>query len=139
MEKFKESLRVVKLWAKRNGLYGNILGYLGGASWAILVARACQMVAESGYNATSAHIVYVFFEKFSTWNWPDPVYIKRVNNQPNCAWNPAVNYVDREHVMPIITSTVPQMNSTVNVSPTVCNLIKILLRLLLKKYYMTAS
>merc|ERR1711873_263706 len=41
---------------------------------------------------------------------------KKVDNQPYPAWNPLLNHYDREHVMPIITSSVPQMNSAVNVS-----------------------
>lgn len=41
VEKFKLTLRAVKLWAQSQGIYGNILGYLGGFSWAVLVARVC--------------------------------------------------------------------------------------------------
>ena len=53
---------------------------------------------------------------FSDWTWPNPVYIKQqVGPQPAGAWNPYTNYWDRDHVMPVITSSVPQMNSTVNV------------------------
>ena len=40
---FQLTLCAVKLWGRINGVYGNILGYLGGASWAILVARVCQV------------------------------------------------------------------------------------------------
>ena len=53
---------------------------------------------------------------FSDWPWPNPVYIKQqAGPQPAGAWNPYTNYWDRDHVMPVITSSVPQMNSTVNV------------------------
>ena len=121
---FQEVLRMVKLWAKRNGVYGNILGFLGGASWAILVARACQHVNDIGCPSTSANILYFFFELFSKWNWPDPVYIKRVENQPRPSWDPDRNPCDKGHVMPIITSSVPQMNSAVNITSSVCRLIK---------------
>ena len=60
---------------------------------------------------------------FAKWNWPEPVYIKNVGIQPYPAWNPAMNHMDREHAMPIITSSVPQMNSAVNVTKINCQII----------------
>ena len=123
VEKFKLTLRVIKLWAKKNGLYGNMLGFLGGASWAILVAKVCILAGEEGTKASCVHLLHRFFYTFANWNWPDPVYIRKVDNQPHSAWNPALNYFDREHAMPIITSSIPQMNSAVNVTRTNCQLI----------------
>jgi len=122
-EKFKFTLRVIKSWAKRSGLYGNMLGFLGGASWAILVAKICQISEADGNQGSCVNLVQLFFYTFANWNWPEPVYIKKVESQPFTAWNPALHHFDREHAMPIITSSVPQMNSAVNVTKINCQLI----------------
>ena len=59
------------------------------------------------------------------WPWPTPVYIREhVGPQPNGAWNPLTNHWDRDHAMPIITSSVPQMNSAVNVDEENLTIIK---------------
>lgn len=111
-ESFRLALRAIKLWAKRHAVYSNVLGYLGGVSWAMLVARTCQLYP----NATASTLVEKFFLVFSKWTWPAPVYLK----QPYDAklgfkvWDPRVNVQDRFHLMPIITPAYPQQNSTFN-------------------------
>ena len=110
---FKRVLRLVKIWAKKHGIYSQILGFLGGASWAILVAKACQLVGTEGRQDSLLYTLHRFFVIFAGWAWPDPVYIKVVGQRQT--W---------DHCMPIITSSQPQMNSAVNVSPANCWLIQ---------------
>lgn len=113
-ENFRLTLRAIKLWAKRRGIYSNMLGFLGGVSWAMLVARTCQLYP----NAVAATLVHKFFLVFSKWEWPNPVLLKQPedSNLNLPVWDPRVNPADRYHLMPIITPAYPQQNSTYNVS-----------------------
>ncbi|KAM6298322.1 poly(A) polymerase gamma [Aegotheles albertisi] len=113
-ENFRLTLRAIKLWAKRRGIYSNMLGFLGGVSWAMLVARTCQLYP----NALASTLVNKFFMVFSKWEWPKPVMLKQPedSNLNLPVWDPRVNPSDRYHVMPIITPAYPQQNSTYNVS-----------------------
>ena len=128
VKRFRLLLRLVKAWAKRRGLYGNMVGFLGGASWAILVAKVCQLEVDS--NGPLAHLVFLFFDvslenlrviahynielqEMSHWPWPAPVALAPIVPCPGC-WDPTNNPWDRDHVMPIITTSVPQINSAVN-------------------------
>jgi len=114
IENFRLALRAIKLWAKTHGIYSNVLGYLGGVSWAMLVARTCQLYP----NAVAATLVQKFFLVFSKWEWPQPVLLKPPDNVNLSypVWDPRVNVADRYHLMPIITPAYPQQNSTFNVS-----------------------
>ncbi len=40
-ENFKITLKLIKLWAKNRDVYSNIIGYLKGIGWTILVAKIC--------------------------------------------------------------------------------------------------
>lgn len=114
VDTFRLALRAIKFWAKRRGIYSNVLGYLGGVSWAMLVARTCQLYP----NAAASTLVHKFFLVFSRWEWPQPVLLRQPDNV-NLGfpvWDPRVNVADRFHLMPIITPAYPQQNSTFNVS-----------------------
>ncbi|KAK9510070.1 hypothetical protein O3M35_004933 [Rhynocoris fuscipes] len=114
IENFRLTLRTIKLWAKKRGIYSNVMGYLGGVSWAMLVARTCQLYP----NAVAATLVHKFFLVFSQWKWPQPVLLKQPDNVNLgfTVWDPRVTISDRYHLMPIITPVYPQQNSTFNVS-----------------------
>ncbi|XP_065199596.1 poly(A) polymerase type 3 isoform X1 [Planococcus citri] len=121
VETFRLALRGIKLWAKQHGIYSNVLGYLGGVSWAMLVARTCQLYP----NAVASTIIQKFFLVFSQWNWPHPVLLKQPT-KPNLnfpVWDPRYNIPDRAHLMPIITPAYPQQNSTFNVSKSTLSIV----------------
>ncbi|XP_046364762.2 poly(A) polymerase type 3-like [Haliotis rufescens] len=114
-ENFRMTLRAIKLWAKKKGIYSNVLGYLGGVSWAMLVARVCQLYPK----AAPATLVHKFFLVFSKWDWPNPVLLKPLDTENKLGfpiWDPRVNPSDRFHLFPIITPAYPQQNSTYNVT-----------------------
>lgn len=62
---FREALRCIKYWARRRGIYGNILGFPGGVAYAILVARVCQLYPR----AAPSTILSRFFRWYSGWKF----------------------------------------------------------------------
>uniref|UniRef100_A0A915BST6 polynucleotide adenylyltransferase n=2 Tax=Parascaris univalens TaxID=6257 RepID=A0A915BST6_PARUN len=121
IDTFTYTLRAVKLWAKNHGIYSNVLGFLGGVSWAILVARTCQLYP----NAAPAKLIQKFFLVFTRWEWPHPVLLKDCDQTPRppdmqsfqeLVWDPRTRSCDRYHLMPIITPAFPEQNSTFNVT-----------------------
>ena len=119
---FRLTLRAIKLWAKKHGIYSNVLGYLGGVSWAMLVARVCQLYP----NADPSTLVQKFFLIFLKWEWPQPVLLKKPEEAGlgYSHWDPRQNVADRFHLMPIITPAYPQQNSTFNVSKSTLEVMK---------------
>lgn len=113
------TLRFIKHWARQRGLYSNVLGFLGGVNYAILVAFVCQRYP----NACPATLVRKFFVLYTQWQWPSPIMLTRILDRDPAdidgrhlsVWNPRVNPKDGAHIMPIITPAYPSMNSSYNV------------------------
>ncbi|KAG8930246.1 polynucleotide adenylyltransferase [Tulasnella sp. 417] len=114
VEVFRDALRCIKLWARRRAIYSNVMGFLGGVAWAMLVARICQLYP----NQAAGAIVSRFFTIMHQWKWPQPVLLKPIGDGPLGVkvWNPKLYPQDRLHRMPIITPAYPCMCSTHNVS-----------------------
>lgn len=87
---FRLSLRCIKLWAQRRAIYSNVMGFLGGVAWAMLVARICQLYP----NEVAGAIVGRFFIILYQWKWPQPVLLKAIEEGPLPVrvWNPKVSF-----------------------------------------------
>ncbi|KAL7669982.1 hypothetical protein ACOME3_004928 [Neoechinorhynchus agilis] len=113
-DQFRQALRAVKLWAKQCGIYSNLLGYFGGITYAIMMARVNQLYPKF----LAAQLVDKFFELYSNWEWPCPVMLKAIEdiNYGHSIWNPSLKPADRFDLLPVITPSYPQQNSTHNVN-----------------------
>lgn len=126
-ETFREALIFVKFWATRRGIYSNVLGFLGGISWAILTARVCQLFPQ----AAPSFLVLKLFELFGTrWQWPNPVLLApvytlaRPNGADHRVWDASKHPSDQRDLMPILTPSFPAMNSTHNVTRSTLRILK---------------
>jgi len=92
---FRNALRAIKLWAQRRAIYANIVGFLGGVAWAMLVARVCQFYPK----AAASKVVAKFFQVMGMWHWPQPVLLKQFDkiDLGKRVWNPEVSALGQVH------------------------------------------
>ena len=110
---FQLTLRAVKLWAKKRGIYSNAIGYLGGVAWAILVAKVCQLYPKCKANI----LIRKFFEVFGGWDWENPVQINEIKEEvdfvcPLTVWKKEQPIKLKDHCsFYIITPAFPAQNT----------------------------
>jgi len=117
-QSFQTTLRCIKLWSKNRGLHSNVMGYLGGIGWAILVANICKDNPQMEPN----QLLNRFFEYYRDYPWgPDnPITLCEIANDAKVVsfgiHQDLIYQPDPKALMPIITPAFPSMNSTYNVS-----------------------
>lgn len=122
---FRLTLRCIKLWAKNKGINSNSMGYLGGVSWAILVAKICQLFPKYKTN----RLLEMFFKYYDDWEWENlPVKIEDIKDEKNNPKSPE-QWTEKElesykNKMFVITPAFPCMNSSHNVSNASLSVIK---------------
>lgn len=120
LHKFQIVCRAVKEWAVQKGIYSNVLGFLGGVNWAIMVVWVCRYHPRAEA-ATPAELIAYFFYVFAGWTWPTPLLVEELQMEPPPGvkkmhfWNPMENYRDGLDLCPILTPAYPSMNSAYNV------------------------
>lgn len=77
IDTFCLALRAIKHWARQRGIYSNVLGFLGGVNYAIMVAFICQRYI----NACPATIVKKFFVFYCQWRWPHPIILTHMEDR----------------------------------------------------------
>ncbi|KAH0665025.1 hypothetical protein KY285_026231 [Solanum tuberosum] len=99
-EHFHTTLRCLKFWAKRRGVYSNVSSY--------------SLNVLTGYR-----IPWRFFRVYTQWRWPNPVMLCPIEEDELgfLVWDPRKNPKDQTHHMTIITPAYLCMNSSYNVSP----------------------
>ncbi|CAK94195.1 unnamed protein product (macronuclear) [Paramecium tetraurelia] len=115
---FVQALRIIKQWAKKRKVSSNIIGYLGGISWAILMAKICQLFPRVDVCQT----VSLFFQIYSQWNWKIPVVIDeseqdfiQIETFKTLCWKRDEDKRN-DKIMQIITPAYPFFNTTFKVN-----------------------
>ncbi|KAL3070233.1 hypothetical protein niasHS_016584 [Heterodera schachtii] len=116
---FHKLLLLLKLWAKSNYIYNNVMGFFNGTSLGVLAAKIVLLYPE----ATVPFLLERFFFTYSSWEWPLPVQIAEIRPNSSLNWNA---WDEQKHLLsqygsggaysnlmlPVITPGFPESNST---------------------------
>lgn len=100
VDNFRVLLFIIKYWAKINGVYSNVLGFLGGISWTIMVAFVCKKYP----NCNEYQLFELFFNIFANWDWSESINLVE-DNSINCV----------NSIISIFTPIQPFQNTSLNV------------------------
>ena len=125
---FQETLKYVKLWAKNKGIYSNLMGYLGGISWAILVAKICQLYP----NYKPSKLLERFFMIYYRWEWEElSVKIEEIDENVKAQYILKLNFLkdpwidgSEKYFMNILIPCFPFKNSSYSVTGITLKMIK---------------
>jgi poly(A) polymerase len=117
--RFRQLLRFIKLWAKKNFIYSNAFGFLGGMAWSLLCAFICQLYP----CATVPALVIRFFRVMKGWNWA-VTEISVAPVQPISKWGGWNKHNVRDRALVrIITPVAPLQNAAFNVTQSALGII----------------
>mmetsp|Transcript_9142 Transcript_9142/g.18241 ORF Transcript_9142/g.18241 Transcript_9142/m.18241 type:complete len:573 (+) Transcript_9142:375-2093(+) len=126
VENFLTLLRCLKLWARRRGIYSNIVGFPGGVAWAIMGAKVCQLYP----NMIPSMLLEKFFFLYKNWNFANAILVAPLEEcraPPGAvymqAWDPQRLPPNQWRPMSVITPTYPAANSTFNSSQSTLSVI----------------
>lgn len=128
IQTFRITLRCVKVWASKRAISTQKYGYLGGVSWAILVAFICQLYP----NAVPSVLLHRFFRIYREWPWRgsfkdkqmrSPVLLTEVKFITDSRLKVWQQKKDDCFGMSVITPSFPSMNSTFGVSPSITRIL----------------
>lgn len=121
LEIYATTLRVLKYWAMRRLVYGNLYTYVNGVILAIMLARVCQSVDLTGPKISSPELLSSFFRFYSNalsaypvapiyiTNNPEPPDLPRVPGMPVC-WDYR-SAAAQEELLPVVNPSYPYVNA----------------------------
>jgi len=121
---FQQTLRYIKVWAKKRALYSNVWGYFGGITWALLTAHVCQLYPML---RSPVQMIRRFFCLYARWCFEPSVPVM-LTAPYSTRMGLEVWYPQRRHLAPVLTPSYPCLNSTHNVSFTTRRIIRAELR-----------
>ncbi|KAL3108141.1 hypothetical protein niasHT_016332 [Heterodera trifolii] len=129
VDKFRQILAYLELWAKNNQILDDLMGYLNMKMLLTMLTKIFLLYP----NGSMPFLVEKFFLTYSTWNWPLPVQLAEINYERDggfLSWSPFREWfikrqtthahlrttIVQQLTMPIITPTFPEQNVGANLN-----------------------